>query len=344
MQRSLWTTLLLTGLAGLYGCAAEPVSRPYGGPGPRTQPYSQPYGQPYSQPYNQPYYGDPVPMAPPPPVVEVMGVAPMAGYIWIGGYWNWGGARYVWVPGRWAPPRPGYVWVPHRWEPMGNHWVHRGGEWSHGPDAGPPRGGPRPGPRPMSAPAPMPAPAAPVQVQAPRPMGPLPTAIAQMENNRAAILEGRGQAWRRDGERRGWNDGRPDNPGAGRPEVRPESRPDPYPDPRPGFGAPPSQDSRPGFRVDNRPEVRPNGDGRVNESRPLGGFSRGAVVNRESLNTRAPGDVTEQEARAIQEQRQGRRQGWRGSEGGFGTAQGAGANPAGGNGPGPDRRPGPWGR
>lgn len=82
-------------------------------------------------PYYDPGYGSAaaVQVAPPPARYEVVGVAPSPGYVWIAGYWNWGGARYEWVPGRWSAPRPGYVWVPHRWEHEGDHWRQRGGRW-----------------------------------------------------------------------------------------------------------------------------------------------------------------------------------------------------------------------
>lgn len=83
---------------------------------------------PYYEP--APAYGA-VQVAPPPPRYEVVGVAPAPGYVWIAGYWNWGGVRYEWVPGRWSAPRPGYVWLPHRWEHEGDHWRQRGGRWEN---------------------------------------------------------------------------------------------------------------------------------------------------------------------------------------------------------------------
>ena len=51
--------------------------------------------------------------APPALRVERVGVRP--GYVWIPGYWRWGGARYVWVGGYWTHPRRGYRWVEPRW-------------------------------------------------------------------------------------------------------------------------------------------------------------------------------------------------------------------------------------
>lgn len=75
------------------------------------------------------YYGEPVVVGPPPPRVEVVGVAPAPGYVWIGGYWGWAGGRHEWVPGRWEAPRPGYRWVPHRWDHDGPGWRERHGYW-----------------------------------------------------------------------------------------------------------------------------------------------------------------------------------------------------------------------
>ena len=85
-------------------------------------------------PLDDPYYGAPVVrVEPPPPQYEFIGAPPMVGHIWIGGYWNWMGARYVWIPGHWDAPRPGYHWAPHRWEPHdGNHWRSYGGRWERG--------------------------------------------------------------------------------------------------------------------------------------------------------------------------------------------------------------------
>ena len=80
-------------------------------------------------PGGSPYYGEPVVMAPPAPRVEYVGAPPVAGYVWIGGFWNWLGGRHVWVPGRWEAPRHGHAWVPHRWERDGNHWRQQGGYW-----------------------------------------------------------------------------------------------------------------------------------------------------------------------------------------------------------------------
>jgi hypothetical protein len=78
------------------------------------------------------YVGGVVMVAPPAPRVEVIGVAPNPGYVWIGGYWNWVGGRHVWVPGRWDRGRPGYHWESHAWVREGDGWRMRPGRWVRG--------------------------------------------------------------------------------------------------------------------------------------------------------------------------------------------------------------------
>ena len=82
--------------------------------------------------YQQPHYQEQVviQVAPPPPQVEVIGVAPYAGHIWLGGAWYWEGGRHIWHPGHWEAPRPGHVWVPHHWENNGHSWHFREGYWN----------------------------------------------------------------------------------------------------------------------------------------------------------------------------------------------------------------------
>ncbi len=75
------------------------------------------------------YATDLVTVEPPPPQVEVVGVAPAPGYIWIGGYWGWVGGRHEWIRGRWEAPRPGYAWEPHVWVREGVGWRLREGRW-----------------------------------------------------------------------------------------------------------------------------------------------------------------------------------------------------------------------
>ena len=100
---------LVLGTAALGACAVEPVG----------------YGA-------HPYYGGVayVTVAPPAPRVEVVGVAPAPGYVWISGYGGWIGGRHEWVPGRWTAPRPGYRYEPHRWEREGDGWRLHEGRWS----------------------------------------------------------------------------------------------------------------------------------------------------------------------------------------------------------------------
>ena len=69
-------------------------------------------------------------VGPPAPIVERRPPPPERGYVWIGGYHRWDGARYVWVPGRWdRPPHPHAVWVPHRWVHRHGGWVLVEGHW-----------------------------------------------------------------------------------------------------------------------------------------------------------------------------------------------------------------------
>jgi len=66
---------------------------------------------------------------PPAAQVEVVGVAPGPGYVWIGGFWDWAGGRHVWVPGYWGRGRAGYEWVPHRWVAVDRGWRLERGHW-----------------------------------------------------------------------------------------------------------------------------------------------------------------------------------------------------------------------
>jgi hypothetical protein len=76
------------------------------------------------------YRGVPVvTIAPPVPQVEVVGVAPTAGYIWFPGYWDWAGGAHVWHGGYWGPGRPGYYWAPHAWVRYGGGWRLAPGHW-----------------------------------------------------------------------------------------------------------------------------------------------------------------------------------------------------------------------
>jgi hypothetical protein len=76
------------------------------------------------------YYGETVQVAPPAPQVEVVGVAPAPGYVWLGGYWGWSGGRYAWNAGHWEAGRPGYHWVPHRWVAYHGGYRMQQGHWA----------------------------------------------------------------------------------------------------------------------------------------------------------------------------------------------------------------------
>jgi len=70
-----------------------------------------------------------VPTAPPLPVTEDVTVSPGAGFIWVGGAWDWVG-HWVWESGHWArPPKPGMTWVPHQFEYRAGKRVFIRGGW-----------------------------------------------------------------------------------------------------------------------------------------------------------------------------------------------------------------------
>ncbi|MFZ6749417.1 hypothetical protein [Undibacterium sp. Ren11W] len=82
--------------------------------------------------YHDRYYQNDgyVQVAPPAPQIEVIGVPPYAGHIWLGGAWYWEGGRHIWHPGHWEAPRHGHVWVPHSWDHDGHSWRFREGYWN----------------------------------------------------------------------------------------------------------------------------------------------------------------------------------------------------------------------
>ena len=66
---------------------------------------------------------------PPPPQVEVVGMAPGPEFVWVPGCWEWHG-HWVWAGGRWAVgPHPHAHWIPGRWARRGHGhvWIH--GYW-----------------------------------------------------------------------------------------------------------------------------------------------------------------------------------------------------------------------
>lgn len=67
---------------------------------------------------------------PPPPKREVAGRSPMAGAVWLAGFWRWmpTASKYRWVPGHWEkPPGAGYQWIPDPPDPTIGHSVS--GHW-----------------------------------------------------------------------------------------------------------------------------------------------------------------------------------------------------------------------
>lgn len=105
----------LIAAAVLSGCVVAPVGPAYGAGG---------------------YYDEGVvtaEVAPPAPYVETIPVAPFAGAVWIGGFWDWSGGRHVWRPGHYERPRPGFSYRQPGWThgSDGRWMLHRGG-WEHG--------------------------------------------------------------------------------------------------------------------------------------------------------------------------------------------------------------------
>ena len=57
--------------------------------------------------------------------------APVAGQVWIPGYYDYKDGQYTWVSGHMEPQRDGYVYVPPRYE-NGKYYVSRWDEEEHG--------------------------------------------------------------------------------------------------------------------------------------------------------------------------------------------------------------------
>ena len=71
-----------------------------------------------------------VPTGPPPLRSEVIVSSPGPGFVWVPGYWNWGGSDYVWVTGTWQrPPRDGAVWRAPAWRHSTRGWYSEHGGW-----------------------------------------------------------------------------------------------------------------------------------------------------------------------------------------------------------------------
>ncbi len=74
-------------------------------------------------------------IAPPPLVVYSQPPCPDDGFLWVPGYWAYGGDGYFWVPGVWVrPPQYGYLWTPAYWGYAGGVYSFHSGYW--GPHVG----------------------------------------------------------------------------------------------------------------------------------------------------------------------------------------------------------------
>jgi hypothetical protein len=73
---------------------------------------------------------------PPPLPVYEQPLCPGDGFIWVPGYWAWGGPYgYYWVPGTWVlAPEPGFLWTPAWWGWDGGAFLFHEGYW--GPRVG----------------------------------------------------------------------------------------------------------------------------------------------------------------------------------------------------------------
>ncbi|MFW5875815.1 MAG: hypothetical protein ACOCXM_03700 [Myxococcota bacterium] len=82
--------------------------------------------------YAVPAYTADVTVAPPEPLMEVVGTPPDDHYTWVNGYWWWNGDQHVWMRGHWAPrPAAGYVWVRSGWTWLDGRYVFVHGRWIH---------------------------------------------------------------------------------------------------------------------------------------------------------------------------------------------------------------------
>ncbi len=65
--------------------------------------------------------------APPSPREEK--VAARAGFVWVGGNWDWRNNKWEWVAGHWERERAGKKWRPARWEQHDGRWARVDGDW-----------------------------------------------------------------------------------------------------------------------------------------------------------------------------------------------------------------------
>jgi hypothetical protein len=86
-----------------------------------------------------------LPLAPPPPRVEVITRAPDRAHFWAPGYWGYEpGYGQRWYPGQWLEYRPGYTWYRPGWSHERDGWAFHNAGWAPGGRGGFGRGwGPR---------------------------------------------------------------------------------------------------------------------------------------------------------------------------------------------------------
>ena len=82
--------------------------------------------------YAEPQYIE-VPEAPPAVIVETPSYSPGPDYLWIDGYWHWGGNRYDWHHGEWQrPTSQNHVWIRPSYERHENAYRYAPGRWAEG--------------------------------------------------------------------------------------------------------------------------------------------------------------------------------------------------------------------
>lgn len=74
-------------------------------------------------------------IAPPPPRSEAV-PPPRAGYVWVGGHWDWRNNRHQWVTGNWLRERRGYRYNQPAWMERDGRWRMERGNWRRGDSDG----------------------------------------------------------------------------------------------------------------------------------------------------------------------------------------------------------------
>ena len=90
--------------------------------------------QPNTTVYSYPGQAVIVQPAPPAPVYEPI-PAPVAGYVWSPGHYEWRNGQYVWMSGNWMTAREGYGWRAGHWEQANDgNWQFVAGHWMRSGD------------------------------------------------------------------------------------------------------------------------------------------------------------------------------------------------------------------